>query len=176
MARRVWVLSTRNSIPLPQQMPANSVAAPQPPEYKPTQEGTSISCSGCALDTLSKSSGASAGPAYPAIAQVASRKHTLPPGPLLAGGPMTHSQPGLAGQRCLRSDSTERQRVVTRTGAYHEEDARAGVRPGQSLEPSLEPSPVQHTAGPTIGRSGHRPMGWSLRSQSGAPGSPFIHS
>lgn len=71
----------------------------------------------------------------------------------------------------MKGDSTERQRVVTRARAYHEQDARAGVRPGQGLEPS----PVQHTVGPTIGRSGHRPMGWSSRSQSGAPGSQFIH-
>lgn len=46
--------------------------------------------------------------------------------------------------------------------------------PGQGLERA----PYSNTAGLTIGRSGHGPMGWSFSSQSGAPGSPihsFIH-
>lgn len=90
--------------------------APQPPEYPPAQKGASFSSSGCTKATFSKGIGAHIWPAFSAIALVASRKHTLPPEPLLAVGPMTHTQAGLAGgKRSQKGDSTERQRAVTRT-------------------------------------------------------------
>lgn len=91
---------------------------PQPREYPPSKKERASAAQGVQTPgaRLGKGSGAPAGPPSPALAPVASRKHTLPPGPLLGGGPMTHSQAGLAGERCcLKGDSTEKQRVVTRT-------------------------------------------------------------
>lgn len=132
------------------------------------QEKLSSVAQGVQRPRSAKAAGLARGlPSLP-VASVVSRKHTLPPRPLLALGPMTQTQAGQAGERCLEGDSTETQPAVTRISAYHVEDARWGAAwEGQGT--------LQHTAGPTIGRSGHGPMGWSLRSQSGAPGSPSIH-
>lgn len=120
--RKTWLEECRFLVPgtkflSQQRTPADSIAAgPKDTPHAPAQGGTSTGCTGCTKATLSKGSGVSIWPAFTAVAPVASRKHTLPPEPLLAVGPMTHTQTRLAGgKRSLKGDSAERQQTVTRT-------------------------------------------------------------